>query len=510
MNFNDWLSKREQYDPEKEAVIDSRNGQRHTYRELNRSANRLAAYLQREAKLNAGDRLAVISRNSVEYMVLFFACAKLGVVMVPLNFRIPPAGLIELIEDCEPHMLAFSEEYRSVYREAGDTFDAMQFLSMDGDTDTISVRHIIERPAEPPRIYDASEGDVAMILYTSGTTGRSKGAMISWKQIHWNSLNTEISLGLTYRDSSFVNTPFYHTGGWHVLLTPLIHHGGSLVFQPEFDAAECNRLIEREGISILFGIPTMLRMMMEQPNFEEADFSSLRFAICGGESCPIPVIKRFQEKGVPIRQGYGLTEAGPNCYSLPAEDAIRKKGSVGFPNFHIGVKIVDDNNEEVEQGEVGELLMKGPHLFSGYWNMPEATDRTLVDGWVHTGDLFRLDEDGYYFMVGRKKEMYISGGENVYPVQVEKVIYEHPDVEQVAVIGVPDEQWGETGCAFVVLREGASMTAGELKSYCREYLAGYQCPGHVVFRESLPVGDSNKIQKRDLEKEFKRLNDGGH
>ncbi|HKK44431.1 MAG TPA: AMP-binding protein, partial [Balneolaceae bacterium] len=368
-----------------------------------------------------------------------------------------------------------------------------------------SIPKIILSTQPDPHIYEASEDDIAMILYTSGTTGKSKGAMISWRQIHWNSVNTTIGLELTRNDSSFVNTPFYHTGGWHVLLTPLLHLGGKLIFQSEFDAAACNRLIEEEDVSILFGIPTMLRMMMEQDNFGDADFSSLRFAICGGESCPIPVIKRYQEKGVPIRQGYGLTEAGPNCYSLPAEDAIRKKGSVGFPNFHIGAKIVDDDNKEVGRGAVGELLMKGPHVFAGYWKNPEATEEALDDGWVHTGDLFRCDEDGYYYMVGRKKEMYISGGENVYPVQVEKVIYKHPAVSQVAVIGVPDPKWGETGCAFVVLGKNESLTIEELRAYCREHLGGFQCPGHIIFRDDLPVGDSNKIQKRDLEAEFKRM-----
>lgn len=502
MNYNDWLTKRERYTPKKEAVIDSSGGERYTYRRLNDMANNLASYLQREHELKAGDRLAVISKNSVPYLVLFFACAKLGVVLVPLNYRLPKAGLKELVEDANPRMLVFSEEFGETVKDINEEVGRASLLALDGGSGALA--SIMDKEYPTPLIYEADASDIAMILYTSGTTGKSKGAMISWRQIHWNSLNTEISLGLTDRDSSFVNTPFYHTGGWHVLLTPLIHHGGKLVFQPEFEAADCNRLIEEEEISILFGIPTMLRMMMEQPNFDEADFGSLRYAICGGESCPIPVINRYKEKDVPIRQGYGLTEAGPNCYSLPAEDAIRKKGSVGFPNFHIGVKIVDDQNKEVPQGEVGELLMKGPHVFEGYWKNPEATDQALENGWVHTGDLFRCDEDGYYFMVGRKKEMYISGGENVYPVQVEKVIYKHPAVTQVAVIGVPDEQWGETGCAYVVLKEGASLTAEELKKYCRKYLAGYQCPGHVIFKKELPVGDSNKIQKRDLEEEFRK------
>ncbi|HKL17932.1 MAG TPA: long-chain fatty acid--CoA ligase [Halalkalibaculum sp.] len=502
MNYNDWLTKRERYTPQKEAVIDSFSRVRYTYSRLNKMANNLASYLQREHELKAGDRLAVVSKNSVPYLVLFFACAKLGVVMVPLNYRLPKAGLKELIADASPGLLVYSEEFKDTVSEINEELDRVSTLSLDKDSKGLAGLMTKEHPE--PLIYEAKAEDIAMILYTSGTTGRSKGAMISWRQIHWNSLNTEISLGLTGNDSSFVNTPFYHTGGWHVLLTPLIHHGGKLVFQPEFDAEGCNRLIEEEQISILFGIPTMLRMMMEQPNFEDADFSSIRFAICGGESCPIPVINRFKEKEVPIRQGYGLTEAGPNCYSLPAEDAIRKKGSVGFPNFHIGVKIVDDSGNEVEQGEVGELLMKGPHVFEGYWKDPESTQQALDNGWVHTGDLFRCDEDGYYFMVGRKKEMYISGGENVYPIQVEKVIYSHPQVAQVAVIGVPDEKWGEAGCAYVVLKEEESLSEDDLKSYCREYLAGFQCPQHVIFKKELPVGDSNKIQKRDLEEEYRR------
>ena len=503
MNYNNWLAKRERYTPQKVAVVDVITGNRYTYCELNEKANILAAYLQRRQNLQAGDRLAVVSKNCIEYILLFFACAKIGVVLVPLNYRLPKAGLAELISDSNPHVVVYSDEFKSIAREAGEEVSDIAYLSINNGVE--SVNEILESGDSNPIIHEAKADDIAMILYTSGTTGKSKGAMISWRQIHWNSINTEISLELTGEDSSFVNTPFYHTGGWHVLLTPLVHHGGKLVLQKEFDAAECNRLIEQEEVTILFGIPTMLRMMMEESNFESADFSSIRFAICGGESCPIPIIKRYQQKEVPIRQGYGLTEAGPNCYSLPAEDAIRKKGSVGFPNFHVGVKIVDDDNKKVEQGEVGELLMKGPHVFSGYWKNPEATDQTIENGWVHTGDLFRCDEDGYYYMVGRKKEMYISGGENVYPVQVEKVIYEHPAVAQVAVIGVPDETWGETGCAFVVIKENATLSVDDLKTYCREYLAGYQCPRHVIFKETLPVGDSNKIQKRDLEEEFKRV-----
>jgi fatty-acyl-CoA synthase len=316
--------------------------------------------------------------------------------------------------------------------------------------------------------------------------------------VHWNAVNTIISLQLSESDTSFLNTPLYHTGGWHVLFSPIMYLGGTIVLQKHFDAERCNALMGPRGVTILFGIPTMLRMMMEASNFDAADFSTVRFAICGGEPCPIPVIRAYQEKDVPMRQGYGLTEAGPNCYSLPAQDALRKEGSVGFPNFHVQVKILSDSGVPVVPGEVGELVIGGPHVFSGYWNNPEATRETLRNGWVYTGDLVRQDEEGYYFIVGRKKDMFISGGENVYPAQVERVIYTHPSIAQAAVIGVPDPKWGESGCASVVLHTGATLGEKELMDYCKEALASYQCPKSVVFTDELPMGHSGKIDKNAL------------
>ena len=503
MHYNDWLTIRDRHTPDNEAVVDLSDGARYTYREMNQRANRLAGVLQHTFGLQPGDRLAVLSKNCIEMIDLFFACGKIGVILVPYNYRLPTPAISDLADDCAPSLLAYGNEFKGTAEALFDDETIPALLPISGKKE--SVEKIVRKDNPAPDIYDADAEDIAMILYTSGTTGKSKGAMISWRQIHWNSINTAISLELSSEDSTIVNTPFYHTGGWHVLLTPLFHHGGKIVLQPEFDPADCLKIIQDEGISIFFGIPTMLRMMMEQQEFESTDFSSLRYTICGGEACPIPVIKTYRGKGVPIRQGYGLTEAGPNCYSLPADDAIRKKGSVGFSNFHIDVKVVNENGDQVETGEVGELWMKGPHVFSGYWNNDEATTTTLQDGWVKTGDLFRCDKEGYYYIAGRKKEMYISGGENVYPVQVEKVIYDHPDVAQVAVVGVPDDQWGETGCAFVVLQDGARISEDDLKSYCREFLAGFQSPGHVFFLEELPLGHSGKIQKKVLPELYRKL-----
>jgi len=502
VSFNDWLTKRQLYTPLKTAIVDDSTGRRYTYSVLNSRANRLARHLQRDFGLKPKERVACLSGNNIEYIDLYFACGKIGAILVPLNYRLPARGIRDMIMDCKPRLLLYDSTYaelaQALHRDRCAKW-LMPIRAEHGTGSSATLAEVVEHGGDQaPEVVTANEGDIAMILYTSGTTGTPKGAMVSWRQIHWNAVNTTIALQLAESDITFLNTPLYHTGGWHVLFTPLLYLGGTVILQKQFDAERCNALLGPGGVTILFGIPTMLRMMMEASNFDAGDFSSVRFAICGGEPCPIPVIRAFQEKDVPLRQGYGLTEAGPNCFSLPAQDALRKEGSVGFPNFHVQVKILGDSGEPVTPGEVGELVIGGPEIFSGYWNNPEATRETLRNGWVHTGDLFRQDEDGYYFIVGREKDMFISGGENVYPAQVERVIYAHPSVAQAAVIGVPDAKWGESGCAFVVLHPGATLPDKELMDYCKETLASYQCPKSVVFSNHLPVGHSGKIDKKAL------------
>jgi fatty-acyl-CoA synthase len=502
MSYNDWLTKRQLYTPEKSAIVDDSTGRSYTYSVLNRRANRLARHLQRQFGLKSGERVACLAVNSIEYVDLYFACGKIGAILVPLNYRLREHGIREMVIDCRPRLLVYESTYAALagalHRDG--CVERLMPIRPDPSSDAAAtVAEVVEHSGnEAPDIVMADEADIAMILYTSGTTGTPKGAMISWRQIHWNAVNTTISLQLSEGDISFLSTPLYHTGGWHVLFTPLMHLGGTVVLQKQFDPERCNASMGPCGITVLFGIPTMLRMMTEASNFDAADFSTVRFAICGGEPCPIPVIRAYKEKGVPMRQGYGLTEAGPNCYSLPAEDAFRKEGSVGFPNFHVQVKILSESGLPTVPGEVGELVIGGPHIFSGYWNNPEATREALRDGWLYTGDLVRQDEEGYFFIVGRRKDMFISGGENVYPAQVEKVLYAHPSIAQAAVIGVPDRKWGESGCAFVVLQPGATLGEKELMDYCKEALASYQCPKFVVFRDELPVGHSGKIDKQAL------------
>jgi fatty-acyl-CoA synthase len=504
MFFNDWLGRHRLYTPDRVAVVDDRVGRRHTYRELDVRASRIANFLSASLSIRPGDRIACLSTNRVEYLDLYFACGKVGATLAPLNCRYPAAEIMELLEDCQARLLVYESPFAEIARAARQANLVAQLVPLDSTDPSGSRRSLAElstiHEAAGDRIdvYEADENDVAMILYTSGATGRAKGAMITYRQIHWNAVNTMIGLQLTQNDVTFLNMPLYHIGGWHVLFTPLMHLGGRVILQLGFDAERCNELIGAEGITILFGVPTMLRRMWESRNFAAADFSSVRFAIFGGEPCPLPVIEAFQQRGVPMRQGYGLTEAGPNCFSLPAEDAIRKQGSIGFPNFHVGARLLKEDGRAAGVGEVGELWMKGPHVFAGYWANAEATAEAFRGEWFATGDLMTRDEHGYYFVVGRKKEMYISGGENVYPAHVERILQRHEAVALAAVIGVPDPKWGEAGWAFVKVQANRSLSEPELIGWCRQHLAAFQCPTRIVITDDLPLGPSGKIDKRLL------------
>jgi fatty-acyl-CoA synthase len=496
----DWLERHALYTPEHPALVWAPTNRRYSYAEMHARATTLAAALQREYDLAPGDRVAVLSENTVEHVLLFLAAQTAGFVLVPLNFRLAGPELQYVLSDADPAVLFVSDPYDAAARSL-DTdalrvpLETVHSLSAPGD-DLAPVPRA-DLPPQPDL------DDPLMILYTSGTTGRPKGAILSHKMITWNSVNTEMRLDLTSRDRSFNAAPFYHTGGWNVLLTPFLHHGGTTFLLPDFDPETVLRLCDDEKLSILWGVPTMLKMMSDHPAFDEVTLDSVRYAIVGGEAMPEPLIRIWQEKGVPIRQGFGMTEVGVNCFSLPEKDALRKIGSIGFPNFYIDTRVVDEAGADVAPGTAGELLMRGPVVTPGYWRNPEATaDAIDEDGWFATGDLVRVDDEGYFYVVGRKKEMYISGGENVYPAEVEAALYEHDAVSEAAVVGVPDERWGEAGAAFIVVKDGHDLTADELREHARAHLARYKVPRHIRFLDELPKGHSGKIQKSELADRF--------
>ncbi len=503
MYFGDWLSRWNVYSPNKVGLIDYANdpvenntgqaGREFTYAELYRRSNRLADYL-RERGVQRGDRVAILAQNCVEHLDLFFATAKLGAMLAPLNYRLPFSGLEYILNDTSPKLFFATREFSECAQSLARAGASPQPIAVESELQTVLQAG---DPTPPPEIR-LEQSDPHLILYTSGTTGHPKGALITHGQILWNSLNTAISLRLTSEDHSTIHTPFYHTGGWNVLGTPLFHFGGQLVLMGRWSCEVFLEIIERHRVTLFFGLPTLFKMLIASPKFKDTDFSSVRIVMSGGEPCPLSVLDTFAQRGMPIRQGYGLTEVGPNVFSLPAEDAVRKAGSVGFPNFHVDARIVDDSMNDVPRGQIGELIMAGPMVCGGYWRKPEATAEAIVDGWFRTGDLFRQDEGGYCYVVGRKKDMYISGGENVYPVEIENLLHRHPSILEAAVIGVPDEKWGEIGKAFIVLRPGQAAGAEEIKNYLTPLLAKYQMPKHYVFMESLPKGDTGKILKKEL------------
>jgi fatty-acyl-CoA synthase len=284
-----------------------------------------------------------------------------------------------------------------------------------------------------------------------------------------------------------------------VLTTPFLHHGASIVMLKKFDPAKVLELCERERLSVLFGVPTMMDMMARADNFGGVDLSHLRYAIVGGEPMPVNLIRTWAEKGIPVRQGFGLTEFGPNCFSLSEADAVRKIGSIGTPNFYTHVKIVDAQGREINEPDaVGELCLSGPMCTPGYWRNEKATEEAIRDGWFHTGDLVKRDSEGYFFVVGRKKEMFISGAENVYPAEIEKYLRTHPVLREVAVVGVKDEKWGEVGKCFYSTETGLALSEEEIREFCLQGLARYKIPKSFTHLKELPKGASGKIQRRDL------------
>lgn len=493
----DWLKRWKLYSPKNIAIKDGETGREFSYAKLYELANQGAHLLRSKYGISKGDRVAVLATNELEYVFVFFALQRLGAILVPVNFRLTQREVDHIITDSSPKMILFQEAYREVVEKLPASINPTKLLFQGKDSFAEQLTSVADAGEYP---FTAQESDPVMILYTSGTTGAPKGAILTYKMLFWNSINTTLRLNISQNDCIVIFLPFFHTGGWNVLTTPFIHRGAKVVFLKKFDAEQILSLSEQEKATMIFGVPTTMDMMARSALFEKVDLKSVRYAIVGGEPMPIELIKTWDKKGIPIRQGYGLTEFGPNVFSLNEEDSIRKIGSIGFPNFYIEAKVVDNEGRELADEQVGELVLRGPMCMQGYWHNEKATQETIKEGWLYTGDLVRRDSEGYYYVVGRKKDMYISGGENVYPPEVEQILRAHPKVLEVAVVGVPDEKWGEVGKAFVVA-EDASVSADELLNHCVQNLAKFKIPKHFVFLKSLPKGDSGKILKRKLTEE---------
>ncbi len=492
MYIGDWLYRREMLSPNKVALIDAEHDfQSFTFAEWNHNANRMANWLI-SLGVKQGDLVAILSMNCVEYLDLWFACGKTGAIMQTLNWRLTVRELSGMLSDATPALLIYGPDFVEQAREIRERVPAIkQFAAIDPNSLAFSQDHSIterdECPDNQPPQLELTWDTPWALCYTGGTTGLPKGAILTHGNVTWNS-----------DDRVILNMPLFHTGGLNVFTAPLVHIGGTSIVCKGFNVDQVFDLIEHAGVTIYFAVPTMFIAQQQHPRWKDADFSRLRYVLSGGAPCPPPVFEKWWEKGVDFKMGYGLTESGPNTFWLPPEDVKRKPGSVGKPLFHVDLRIVRPDGGECAPDEVGELLIRGPHVVPGYWNRPEETARAIVDGWLHTGDLARRDSEGYYYIVGRLKDMIISGGENIYPAEVEGVISGYPGVANVALIGLPDPHWGEVGCAVVVRLPGHDVDPDALIAYCRERLARYKVPRSVVFADTLPLTGAGKIDKLAL------------
>ncbi len=498
MHVADFMTNRARLTPEREALLELETGRRFSYRDLNERANRCAHWLRSQGVVR-GDRVSILAHNSVVYLDLFFACAKLGAIFAPLNWRLAEPELAYILSHCTPRLFVVGAAFAP---------SAEILLAQTNIETAVSEAEYEEavahcNSAEPP-VPPALQGDdTHCILYTSGTTGRPKGAMIPHRQVLWNCINTAVSWGLTENDVTPVFTPMFHTGGLFAFLMPIFYLGGRAIITKQFDAEASLRVILEERCTVILGVPTLFQMWRQSALYDSAEFDHVHFFISGGAPCPPALIRAWrEEKGVVFRQGYGLTEVGPNCFSMTDDESAEKVGCVGKPIFHSQMRLLDANGNEVGEGETGELCIKGPHVTSGYWQDPKNTAKALVDGWFHTGDMARRDADGFFTIVGRFKDMIISGGENIYAAEVEAVAREHEAVVEAALIGKPHEKWGEIGLMIVQLEDGAAISAEELQQFCRQRLAKYKVPKEVIFVDEMPISDYGKVEKVKLKAQF--------
>ena len=485
-----------------------------TYADAERRTSQLASALV-ALGVRKADRVAVLMVNSVEFLESLLACAKLGAILVPINVRLSAAEVGYILGDSGAHVLAFNGPFAGIVRDALAEPD-------------VRVRHVVEvgdGGYEGSHAYeellvngsvDFSAGrvagdDTAMLMYTSGTTGRPKGAMLTHDNLLWNAINVlGTERGLSSRDVTVTVAPMFHIGGLGVHTLPLLYVGGKNVILPSFDPVGTLGTMAEHRATVQFMVPAMWAAITQVPDFDTYDLSFLELAMGGGAPCPLPMIEFLNQRGVPFIEGFGMTETAPLVSILDAAHATSKAGTIGRVAVHVDARIVDDHDRPVSTDTVGELVVRGPNVFAGYWMRPEATGEAFRSGWFHTGDLGRMDEEGYITLVDRKKDMIISGGENVYPIEVEQVLFKHPGVLDAAIIGGHDPKWGERVVAVVVVDPsgGQAPEAEELITWCRERLAHFKCPREVHFADELPRNATGKVLKNVLREQYTGVVDG--
>ncbi|NCL74092.1 long-chain-fatty-acid--CoA ligase [Rhodococcus sp. YH1] len=505
--IGDWIVRRAHRRPNATALIDGESGRTVPYVDLERDVAATAASLH-ELGVRRGDRVAILMENSIEFVRVLFAAANLGAIVVPVNFRLNAREVRYILADSGALVLAVSDRFRDLATDAlAEGGHGVRRILVEtagapiGDYPVSRLDELLTAPRRGPDPLVRAE-DTCVIMYTSGTTGSPKGAMLTHGNMQWNAFNmATVGSGLSGSTATIAVAPMFHIGALGLSVLPILYAGGTVITVRAFDPHRTLELMQRYQTTTQFMVPAMWAALSKVPDFDSYDVSSMQYVLCGGAPCPLPVIEFYQQRGWMFLEGFGMTEASPNTLLLDEESVVSHAGSVGRPFMHVDVRIVDNEDHDVAVGEVGELVLRGPNIFAGYWGRPAETAEATRGGWFHTGDLGRADADGFITLVDRKKDMIISGGENVYPIEVEQVLYRHPAVSEVAVIGVPDEKWGETVVA-VVVPEGDGIDEAELIDYTRNRIAHFKCPRRVVFVEELPYTATGKLLKRTLREQF--------
>jgi fatty-acyl-CoA synthase len=491
-----WPARRARKTPDRVAIRS--DGTDYTYRQLYERVSALAGGL-REQGVGSGDRVAFLGANQPAYLETLFAVAGLGAIFVPLNTRLSVDETAYLLTDSGSDVLIVGAAQHDVGHESAGRAGVAKVLDVDSGYQQLIAT---QGPNPPPIDEPIDPAQPCVIMYTSGTTGRPKGAVLSHANLTWNSVNVLVDIDLAGDEVTLVVAPLFHTAGLNMTCLPTLLKGGTVVLMAAFTPEAVLAQIERHQVTYMFGVPTMYEAMAANPAWPDTDLSSLRQVSCGGAPVPEHLIKIYLDRGLAFSQGYGMTEAAPGVLYLDRGAAARKAGTAGVPHFFSDVRLVSPDGRDVAVGDPGEVLVSGPNVFDGYWRRPQERAHAFDGEWFRSGDIATVDDEGYVTIVDRLKDMIISGGENIYPAEVERVLAAHPAVQDCAVIGVPDPRWGEVPRAIVVLRPGMQAGTDEIIAFIRERLAGYKTPASVLFADSLPRTGSGKLQKTDLRSQY--------
>jgi fatty-acyl-CoA synthase len=510
---SDWIAFHADRTPEKLAMIDQATGRQFTYAELNGRSAHLAVYLRERWRVQPGDRLAILAKNSTDYFEFQFACIKLGAMMLPLNWRLAEAELRFILNDAQPIGLLYDAEFAS--RIPGLKASPLRhFLRLDFGQppvdDSPSYEDAVKSTDEQVVMSPQTTHDTAMtIMYTAGTTGHPKGVIITHGMTLWNAINISTPTALNSESVFYCVLPTFHTGGLNLYANPVLHHGGTNVIARQFDAGLTLQTLSdaKQGVTHFFGVPSVYQFLSQHPDFPAADLSRIVSWGCGGAPMPVAILQEYAKRDIVIQLGFGMTETSPTVFLIDKRRALEKPSSVGKPLLHTRVRVVDESFRDVVPGQIGEVVISGPNITPGYWQRPDANESSFTidehgNRWLHSGDAGMVDEEGCIYIVDRYKDMYISGGENVYPAEVEQVIYQLEAVAEAAIIGIPDERWGESGLAVVVVKPGYALPGDQIIAHCANHLAKFKVPKAVAFIEVLPRNAAGKVLKRELRATF--------